>query len=72
VSHSVTRGVKTINRSPRTKPVLGTWVFRKLADFRAIVRHPCDHRDYHHAHLPPLTDDGNRVAPWYWRSRLGL
>jgi hypothetical protein len=72
VGRSVTKGVTTINRTPKVKPVLGTWVFRKLADFRAIVRHPSDNRDYHHAHLPPLTDDGRWIATWYWRKRLGL
>jgi hypothetical protein len=72
VGRSVTKGVTTVNRTPKVKPVLGTWVFRKLPDFRAIVRHPSDNRDYHHAHLPPLTDDGRWIAPWYWRKRLGL
>lgn len=72
VSRSVTRGVTTVIRTPKVKPVLGTWVFRKLADFRAIVRHPTDNSDYHHAYLPPVTDDGMRVAPWYWWRQLGL
>ena len=72
ISRSVSRGVTTISRTPKTKPVLGTWIFRKLADFHAIVRHPSDQRDYHHAHLPPLTNDGHHVARWYWKKRLGL
>ena len=64
-SRSYTRGVPTVTRTPKVKSVLGSWVFRKLPDFHAIVRHPSDHHDYHRAHLPPLTDDGKHVAPWY-------
>jgi hypothetical protein len=72
VGRSVTKGVTTVNRTPKVKPVLGTWVIRKLPDFRAIVRHPNDHRAYHHAHLPPLAYDRRWVSRWYWRKRLGL
>ena len=70
VSRSVSRGVTTVTRTPKVKPVLGTWVFRKLRDFHAVVRHPSDSRDYHRVVLPPLRDDGKRIAPWYWRKLL--
>ncbi|MEO6459683.1 MAG: TraM recognition domain-containing protein [Bdellovibrionota bacterium] len=69
-SHSRSKGVTTTSISPKVKPVLGTWVFRKLPDFYAIIKHPTSQRDFFRVHLPPLTDDGKRRAPWYWKYRL--
>ncbi len=69
-SRSVTRGVTTINKAPKVKPILGEWEFgRRLRDFHAIVRHATDSaHDFFRTEIPPLTDDGKGTPPWYtWR-----
>ncbi len=69
-SRSITRGVTTITKTPKVKPILGPWEFgRRLRDFHAIIRHPTDStHDYFRTEIPPLTDDGKKVASWYaWR-----